>query len=353
MKRNRIKQLLSVALICAPVMAIEPPVEAEPIPPQAPPVEVGDAPRAPGEAQEEGGAVEAVPMPQAGKPYLGVVLDPIPELLAGHLKLAAGEGILIADLAPGGPAAKAGLRANDVLVSIDGKPVGSVEAVREITETRKVGDKVKAGIIQDGERREIEVTLEAMPEMPGGAQGGGGVAGALELPEGMLDQLPERHADALRQALEDNMRELERLEMDPGRQEKMIERLRRQMGNQGGGLNFNMNFNSTVRLLDEQGSVELRISDKGREASVFDKEGKVIWEGPYETDQDKAAVPDDVRARLEKIDFGGIVGPGENGNGMRLRIGPGKFLPLDDLEPGAPEEPEAPEAPVEPVPEGD
>jgi len=347
MKHNRIKQLLAAAMICGPVMAIEPPVEAEPIPPQAPPVveegepQIADEPAAP------------VPMPQAGKPYMGVVLDPLPELLAGHLKLADGEGLLIADLAPGGPAAAAGLRANDVLVAIDGQVVGSVEAVRGITETRKVGDKVTATVIQDGEHRELEITLGAMPDAPDMRGGLQGQAGQMELPEALLGQLPEKHADAFRQAMEENMRALERLENNPGMQEDVMRRLREMMGNQGGGMNLDAGFQSTVRLMDDQGSVELRSSDKGREAAVFDKEGNVVWEGPYETDQDKAAVPDDVRARLEKLNVGIIEEGGVNGGAFRFQIGPGAFRQLDDVAPEAPVEPEAPEAPEAPPAEGE
>ena len=343
MKRNRIMHLLSAAAVCAPVIAIEPPVEAEPIPPQAPPVAVdGAAPAAEAPAGRDRGADQAVPMPQVGRPYLGVILDPLPELLAGHLKLPAGKGLLIADLAPGGPAANAGIRANDVLLAIDGQQVGSVEEVRGITHGRKVGDKVRTTVIQDGEQREFEIELAAAPELPAG---GAGQAGGNEaMLEEMLGNLPEKHADALRQALEDNMRALEDLDDEAGRVgpgNDLMRRLREQMGRRGMPFDLNIQggFQSTVRLMDGEGSVELRSSDKGKEAKVFDKEGNVLWEGPYETEQDKAAVPDDIRGRLEKLNFG----DGEAG-GFQLKILPDQFRRLDEV---APEEPAEPVDPPE------
>lgn len=132
-----------------------------------------------------------------------------------------------------------------------------------------------------------------------------------------------------------------------------MRRLREMMGNHGGGMNLDAGFQSTVRLMDDQGSVELRSSEKGREAAVFDKEGNVVWEGPYETDQDKAAVPDDVRARLEKLNVGIIEDGGVNGGAFRFQIGPGAFRQLNDVAPDAPVEPEAPEAPEAPPGEGE
>ena len=45
--------------------------------------------------------------------YLGVLLGPVPEVLSAYVK----EGALIRDVAPGSPAAKAGLLRNDIIVS--------------------------------------------------------------------------------------------------------------------------------------------------------------------------------------------------------------------------------------------
>ncbi len=47
----------------------------------------------------------------------------------------------------------------------------------------------------------------------------------------------------------------------------------------------------------------MKQSKGSKESRVFDKEGKLLWEGPYDTEQDKAAVPDDIRERIERLDF--------------------------------------------------
>jgi serine protease Do len=60
---------------------------------------------------------------------------------------------------PGSPAAKAGIREQDVIVSYDGKPIArSDDLVNAVADT-PVGTQVKLGIIRDGKRIEIPVTV--------------------------------------------------------------------------------------------------------------------------------------------------------------------------------------------------
>ena len=83
-----------------------------------------------------------------------------------------------------------------------------------------------------------------------------------------------------------------------------------------------------------RGSIELNSKDGGKEATVRNKDGKVTWSGPWDTEQDKAAAPADVRARLDKLNLDGNF----LGGGLRLRLGG-----QDQIEPEpAEDEPEAP-----------
>ena len=71
---------------------------------------------------------------------------------------------------PGSPAATAGLKSTrrdpegkiilgDIIVSVDGKPVKKANDLFEQLKNRKVGDKVKLGLLRDGEEETVEVTL--------------------------------------------------------------------------------------------------------------------------------------------------------------------------------------------------
>ena len=322
-------------MVCAPfsLMAIEPPVDPEPIPPQAPPV-AAEVEIQPG---PEAGAPKArpLPMPAAdeGRPFLGVILDPVPDLLAGHLQLKPGEGVVIGDLVADGPAEKAQLAVGDVLTEVNGVGVGSPQAVRAEVDKSKVGDEVEVSVIQKGKLRKASITLGEAPE---GLMGGIGQAGQPNAQlDGMLENLPDRHADLIREALERNLRAFEDLELGEGGpnplQMNLMQRLEKEMGANGGmqlKLGGDVAAESSIRLLDEEGSIEMKNRDGHKEARVYDQDGELLWEGPYDTPQDKAAVPDGIRERLEKLNFDMDFG----GGGLKLRLGPNRFRPLDDLD---------------------
>ncbi len=71
-----------------------------------------------------------------------------------------GEGVLLAGISAGMPAAKAGLREGDRILVLAGKPVKNVSAYMQILMGQKKGDTVEAVILRDKKRQTIKVTLE-------------------------------------------------------------------------------------------------------------------------------------------------------------------------------------------------
>jgi len=63
----------------------------------------------------------------------------------------------------GGPAAAAGLRADDVITKIDGEQAASYVQLQELTLTKKPGDTVPIGDTRDGRSATATVTLAAQP----------------------------------------------------------------------------------------------------------------------------------------------------------------------------------------------
>jgi putative serine protease PepD len=93
--------------------------------------------------------------------YFGVGTVQIPPAAAAQAGVP--EGLLIEQVAAGGPAASAGLQANDVITSIDGTPATSNIQLQEVTLTKKPGDTVSVGYSRNGQTATATVTLAAQP----------------------------------------------------------------------------------------------------------------------------------------------------------------------------------------------
>jgi hypothetical protein len=69
------------------------------------------------------------------------------------------QGVKFADVSTGSPAEKAGLRAGDVMVQFDGKPIQNLYDFTYALRGKKPGDEVMVKVIRDGKPLEVKVTL--------------------------------------------------------------------------------------------------------------------------------------------------------------------------------------------------
>jgi S1-C subfamily serine protease len=111
--------------------------------------------------------------------YLGVTTQSLWPQLAEELDLGVERGALISQVVDGGPADDAGLEGSDdqrnfqgapietggdVIVAVDGTELRAESDLAELVSQQQPGTTVTLEIIRDGERREVEVELEARPE---------------------------------------------------------------------------------------------------------------------------------------------------------------------------------------------
>jgi serine protease Do len=97
--------------------------------------------------------------------YLGVAMNPLDLTLAKKLGLPDAQGILITNVEPDSPAAKAGLQAGDVVVDMDKKPVEDVVSFRTRIASLSAGAKIPFAYYRDGKRGSVEVTIAEMPAL--------------------------------------------------------------------------------------------------------------------------------------------------------------------------------------------
>lgn len=93
--------------------------------------------------------------------FLGIGSQPValPEALRRTLGLAQPSGLIVMVIEPDGPAARAGLMLGDVLVTLGGQPIQSLEDLRAQLGPEQVGQTVAARVIRGGELRELMVTI--------------------------------------------------------------------------------------------------------------------------------------------------------------------------------------------------
>ena len=98
------------------------------------------------------------------RPRMGVIVQDVTPASVTERDLGVVEGILIVSLAEDGPAERAGIEIDDVIVRIDGAPVTTTSAlVRKLLTEYHVGDVVHVTIVRGAVHLEFEVTLEEIP----------------------------------------------------------------------------------------------------------------------------------------------------------------------------------------------
>jgi len=97
--------------------------------------------------------------------YLGIQMDgEVDATMAKALGLDEAYGIIVGQVPEDGPAAEAGIQTEDIIQTINGDPVRSWNSLRTKIGTSSPGTEVDLGIIRNGEKKTVTVTLGEQPE---------------------------------------------------------------------------------------------------------------------------------------------------------------------------------------------
>src|SRR5262245_2374051 len=96
--------------------------------------------------------------------WLGVAIQPLTQELAKSFGLTGTQGALVASVSDDSPAARAGFKPGDVIVTFDGKTVESPRVLPSIVANTEVGRAVPVVVMRDGKRQTVSVTVGSLAE---------------------------------------------------------------------------------------------------------------------------------------------------------------------------------------------
>ncbi len=292
------------ALLVNPTFAIDGPEDDAPPPPSAiksdvkalPEIKLDDS---------------ATPTTKEKRAFLGIISGAIPEILTDHLRLKSDGGVIVRSLVPDGPAARAGIEVNDIITKVAGKSVGSPEEITRQISSHHAGEGITLDLIHEGQPSKIEVTLGNRPaeiasndpqpldpqdlnnlpdDLAGRVRGAiAGNIGGLHFQLGGLNdpdiqQMQEDAKHLLKQKLKSKMRSFSQ-PSGPGTSQPQIQ------------------STSNIKMMDDQGSVEVKSSNDKKNVTVHDSQGNVVWSGPWNSEQDRNNAPPDIRKRVESLNL--------------------------------------------------
>lgn len=230
--------------------------------------------------------------------FLGVETAPVSRTLAAQVGIARDTGLVVVRVSEKSPAAEV-LKEDDVLTKLDDQVLVNQQQLGVLVRSRKEGDEVRLTVIRGGKETIVKAKLGSheVPKMAGDFfhGGPGGFGGAMTFPGGLarLRELPgmdDEHArDVLRLLGRDHQNFLARPNV-------------RIMRRGGQGSTILDLPNSNISYSDDDGSIEIKAEEGKRELTIKDAKGKVTFQGPINTDEERKKLPPEVMKRLERLD---------------------------------------------------
>ncbi|MBF6638966.1 serine endoprotease DegP [Rouxiella silvae] len=105
-------------------------------------------------------AKQMIEFGQVKRGELGIMGTELNSELAKAMKVDAQRGAFISQVLPKSAAEKAGIKAGDVIVSMNGKPISSFASFRADVGTMAIGSKISVGLLRDGKPINVDVVLQ-------------------------------------------------------------------------------------------------------------------------------------------------------------------------------------------------
>src|ERR1043166_8728650 len=245
--------------------------------------------------------------------YLGVDTSQVPTVVSEQLGLAKGLGLGVDYVEPNSPAAAAGVQQNDILKMLNDQILIEPSQLRKLLQTFPEGTEVTLTVLRKGQEQKLTAKLakKEVPQRHNLFPGGNhdwhwdfDETGDLgDQMQDMKQQLKEQLGDAQRGMIRGAVmqaHEAARRAKDDAR--RAADELRIFFEDNGALKASKIDLGKAqVVFSDEKGELKLENMDGKKLLTAKDRQGKLLFSGPVETQEDLAKMPADVRERYEKL----------------------------------------------------
>jgi predicted nucleic acid-binding Zn-ribbon protein len=256
--------------------------------------------------------------------FLGVETSEVPRVLSEQLNLPRGFGVVVDYVVPNSPAATAGLQRSDVIRMLNDQIIVSPGQLGVLVRSFAEGTSVTLTVLRKGQEMKLPVKLTKhdvsanrndsdgdwdwdwdsdgdgkmkfnfqVPDMSAVRES---VRAAVEAAKAQASDEADRAREEVRRAGEEARR--------AGEQARQAARqLRIVTVNSGATKSTKIDLgNATITYSDDKGELKLQKVDGKKVLIAKDAQGKLLFQGPIETEQERAKIPPEVRQRYEKLE---------------------------------------------------
>lgn len=242
--------------------------------------------------------------------YLGVATVPTNTEVGDHLKLAEGVGLTVVQVDPDSAAGEV-MQTRDIIVKMDEQILIDPRQLAVLVRSHEPGEKVKFEIYRQGEKVVEEVELGEAEELPQMQPRSYPAPSPFGPPAQQFPPIPRRNMgrggngfmEEFQRDLEDRFRSFRE---SFGDMDEMLERLRDQMDTsdpQGPQVQTQQHSTVDITQIINGKRYHYTRKDNDQHLEVIEADGKVVFDGPINTEEELEKVPQDALDFLDSIDI--------------------------------------------------
>jgi serine protease Do len=275
----------------SPTLSVPPAPAVQPVPPLAP---VPPVPPPRGHAHERDMG------PKEPVTFLGVETSEVPRVLSEQMGLPRGFGVVVDYVVPNGPAAAAGLQPSDIIRMLNDQQIVDPSQLGKLVRSFAEGASVELTLLRKGKEVKVSVKL-GKKDVPVGR----GPFGFEQ--EWNFDDLDKMKFDfkapdmtAVREAV---ARAKDQAMRARDEAQRAVRGLRIVTTDDGLTKSTRIDLGkATITFSDDQGELKMESIDGRKMLTAKDAQGKVLFNGPIDTEEQRAKLPANVRQRFDKLE---------------------------------------------------